>query len=564
MFIFLYLKIKKIMAKILKYSDSARKEVYEGIKEVADAVKVTMGPKGKNVMIESSFWAPKVTNDGVSVAKEIEFEDKMKNIGAELVKSAATKTNDAAWDGTTTTVTLVDSISKEWLRYISSWVNPFSLWKGLDKAVNTIVEKLQEKAKKVDTKEQIKQVASISAQDEQVGNLIADVMEEIGEDGVVTVEEGKSIGLEKDIVKGMQFDQGYESPYFVTNPEKMEAVIENANIIITDKKISNLQEVLPLMEKIAAAWSKNIVIISEWVEGEALATLVLNKLKWVLNVVAIKAPWFGDNKKHFLQDIAVVTGGQVISEEIGLNFENVGTEVVWWADKIIATKDKTIIVWGKWDQNMIQNVVNQLKVQIENTSSDYDREKLQERVAKLAGGVAVIKVWAATETEMKNKKDKIEDALNATRAAMEEWIVSGGGTALLKLQKELENIEVENEDEKIGVDIMKASITYPANQIATNAGYKGDVVVEKVVNSDDFNYWFNSKTWEYGDLIAQWVIDPAKVVRVALENSVSAAKMLLTTETVVIEAPKKESSTPDLWWMGWMWGMWWMPWMGMM
>jgi len=356
------------MAKILKYSDTARKEVYAGIKEIADAVKVTMWPKGKNVMIESSFWAPKVTNDGVSVAKEIEFEDKMENIGAELVKSAANKTNDAAWDGTTTTVTLVDSISKEWLRYISSWVNPFSLWKGLDKAVNKLVEKLQEKAKKVDTKEQIKQVASISAQDEQVGNLISDVMEEISEDGVVTVEEGKSIWLEKDIVKGMQFDQGYESPYFVTNPEKMEAVVENANIIITDKKISNLQEVLPLMEKIATAWSKNIVIISEWVEGEALATLVLNKLKWVLNVIAIKASWFGDNKKYFLQDIAAVTGGQVISEEVGLNFDNVGTEVVWWTDKIISTKDKTIIVWGKWDQNMIQNIVNQLKLQIENTS----------------------------------------------------------------------------------------------------------------------------------------------------------------------------------------------------
>jgi len=547
------------MAKIIKYSDTARKQVYAGIKQVADAVKVTMGPKGKNVMIESSFGAPKVTNDGVSVAKEIELEDKFENIGAELVKEAANKTNDAAWDGTTTTVTLVDSIAKEGLRYVSTGVNPFSLWKGLDKAVNKLIEKLQEKSKKVETKEEIKQVATISAQDEQVGELIADVMEEIGEDGVVTVEEWKSIGLEKEIVKGMQFDQGFESPYFVTNPEKMEAVVENANIIITDKKISNLQEVLPLMEKIAAAWSKNIVIISDWVEGEALATLVLNKLKGVLNVLAVKAPWFGDNKKQLLADIATVTGGQVITEELGLNFENVGTEVVGGADKVIANKDKTIIVGGKGAPESIQNRVNQLKVQLENTSSDYDKEKLQERIAKLAGGVAVIKVWAATEAEMKNKKDKIEDALNATRAAMEEGIVPGGGTALLKLKKELDNVQIESEDEGIGVEIIKSAITYPANQIAKNAGYKGDVVVENVINSENFNYGFNAKTGEYGDLLAQWVIDPAKVIRVALQNAVSAAKMLLTTETVITDAPKKESSTPDLGWMWGMGGMWWMP-----
>ena len=547
------------MAKILKYSDEARKNVYVGIQEVADAVKVTMWPKGKNVMIESSFGAPKVTNDGVSVAKEIELEDKFANIGAELVKEAANKTNDAAWDGTTTTVTLVDSISKEGLRYITSGVNPFALWNGLDKAVSKLVSKLQEKSKKIETKEEIKQVASISAQDEKIWELIADVMEEIGEDGVVTVEEWKSIGLEKEIVKGMQFDQGFESPYFVTNPEKMEAVVENANIIITDKKISNLQEILPLMEKIAAAWSKNIVIISDGVEGEALATLVLNKLKGVLNVLAVKAPWFGDNKKAMLQDIAVVTWGQVITEELGLTFENVGTEVVWAADKVIANKDKTIIVGGKWAPEAIWNRVNQLKAQMENTSSSYDQEKLQERVAKLAGGVAVIKVWAATEAEMKNKKDKIEDALNATRAAMEEGIVPGGGTALLKLQ--LDDVEIDNPDEEIGVEIIKSAIVYPARQIADNAGYKGDVVVENVVNSENFNYGFNAKTGEYGDLLSMWVIDPAKVVRVALQNAVSAAKMLLTTETVITEAPKKEESTPNL---GWMWGMGGMPWMGMM
>jgi len=527
----------KNMAKIIKYSDEARKSVYAGMQEVADAVKVTMGPKGKNVMIESSFGAPKVTNDGVSVAKEIELEDKFENIGAELVKEAANKTNDAAWDGTTTTVTLVDSISKEGLRYITSWVNPFSLGNGLDKAVAKLVENLQEKSKKIETKDEIKQVATISAQDEKVGELIADVMEEIGEDGVVTVEEWKSIGLEKEIVKGMQFDQWFESPYFVTNPEKMEAVVENANVIITDKKISNIKEILPLMEKIAAAWSKNIVIISDGVEGEALATLVLNKLKGVLNVLAVKAPGFGDNKKEMLADIATVTGGQVITEELGLNFENVGTEVVGGADKVIADKDKTIIVGGKWAPENIQNRVNQLKTQIENTSSDYDREKLQERVAKLAGGVAVIKVGAATEAEMKNKKDKIEDALNATRAAMEEGIVPGGGTALLKLQKELDNVDISNPDEQIGVEIIKSAIIYPAKQIADNAGHKGDVVVETVSKSENFNYGFNAKTGEYEDLLASWVIDPAKVIRVALQNAVSAAKMLLTTETVITEAP---------------------------
>ena len=553
------------MAKIIEYSDHARKHVYNGIKEVADAVKVTMWPKGKNVMIESSFWAPKVTNDGVSVAKEIELEGKLENIWAELVKEAANKTNDAAGDGTTTTVTLVDSIAKEWLRYINSWVNPFVLWKGLDQAVETLVENLQKNAKKLDNKEEIKQVATISAQDEKVWELIADVMEEIGEDGVITVEEGKSIGLEKEVVKGMQFDQGYESPYFVTNSERMEATIENANIIITDKKISNLQEVLPLMEKIAAAGSKNIVIISEWVEWEALATLVLNKLKGVLNVLAVKAPWFGDNKKALLQDIAIVTGGTVISEEMWMTFENVGTEVVWWASKVIANKDKTIIVDGKWDKHNIENRINQLKLQIENTTSEYDKEKLQERVAKLAGGVAVIKVWAATEAEMKNKKDKIEDALNATRAAMEEGIVAWGGTALLKLQKELENIKTDNADIKVWVEIIKSAIEYPARQIADNAGYKGDVVVENVKNNSDLNYWFNAKTWEYTDLIKQWVIDPVKVIRVALQNSVSAAKMLLTTETVITEAPKPpKGPAPDLWWLGGMWGMWWMPGMGMM
>ena len=547
------------MAKIINYSDEARRKVYAGIKIVSDAVKVTMGPKGKNVMIESSFGWPKVTNDWVSVAKEIELEDKFENVGAELVKEAANKTNDAAGDGTTTTVTLVDSISKEGLRYITSGVNPFTLWKWLEKAVDILTKKLSEKSKKIETKEEIKQVATISAQDEKVGELISDVMEEIGEDGVVTVEEGKSIWLEKEIVKGMQFDQWFESPYFVTDPNRMEAVVENASIIITDKKISNIQEILPLMERIATTGNKNIVIISDWVEWEALATLVLNKLKGILNVLAVKAPWFGDNKKAMLQDIAVVTGWQVISEEVGLNFENVWTEVVGSADKVISDKDKTIIVGWKGNTNTIQNRVNQLKIQMENTTSDYDKEKLQERIAKLSGGVAVIKVGAATETEMKNKKWKIEDALNATRAAMEEGIVPWGWTALLKLQKELESIKVTDEDEKIGIEIIKSAIEYPAKQIASNAGYKWEVVVERVKENDDFNYGFNARTGEYSDLLSQGVIDPAKVVRVALQNAVSAAKMLLTTDAVIVEIPKKENGSWDMWWMGGMWWMWWMP-----
>ena len=546
------------MSKIIKYSDESRRHVYAWIKEVADAVKVTIWPKGKNVMIESSFWWPKVTNDWVSVAKEIELEDKFENIWAELVKEAANKTNDAAGDGTTTTVTLVDAISKEWLRYINSGVNPFALGNWMDKAVETIIKWLKDKSKKVETKEEIKQVATISAQDEKIWELIADVMEEIWEDGVVTVEEWKSIGFEKEVVKGMQFDQWYESPYFVTNTDKMEAVIEDANLIITDKKITNLQDIAQLLEKIAAAWSRNIVIISDWVEWESLAALVLNKLKWVLNVLAVKAPGFGDNKKAMLQDIAAVTGWQVISEDIWLSFENVWTEVVGKADKVIANKDKTIIVGGKWDTNAIQNRLNQLKVQMEQTTSEYDKEKLQERIAKIAGWVAVIRVGAATETEMKNKKYKIEDALNATRAAMEEGIVPWGWTVFVKLHKELDKISSDDQDERIWIEIIKKAIEYPVKQIANNAGYKWDVVVETVKENNDFNYWFNAKTWEYGNLLDQWVVDPAKVIRVSLQNAVSAAKMLLTTEAVITEKPKEKDDVTN-WAWAWMWWMWWMP-----
>ncbi len=543
------------MPKIIKYWDESRREVYAGIKKVADAVKVTMWPKGKNVILERSFGAPQVTNDGVTVAKEIELEDKFENIGAELVKEAASKTNDAAGDGTTTTVVLVDSITKEGLKFVRAGVNPFALWRGLHKAVDAIVEELSKKSKKVETKEEIEQVATISSQDPEVGKLIAEIMEEVGKDGVVTVEEGKSIGLEKELVKGMQFDQGYISPYFITDPSRMEAVVEKPYILITDKKISSIKELLPILEQIAASGKKDIVIIADDVEWEALATLVLNKLRGVLNVLAVKAPGFGDRKKEMLRDIAVVTGGTVISEELGLKLENATVDMLGKADKVIADKDKTTIVWGKGDESEIEKRAEEIRAALEKTTSDYDREKLQERLARLVGGVAVIKVGAATEMELKNKKAKIEDALNATRAAVEEGIVPGGGTALLKLQDVLDNVKVDEEDEKIGLEIVKAAIEYPAKQIADNAGYKGDLVVEKVKENSDFNYWFNAKTGEYGDLLKMGVIDPAKVVRVALQNAVSAAAMTLTTDAVVTDKPedKKESTgggMPDMWGMG--------------
>jgi len=544
------------MVKDIIYEDKARKNVYNGVKKVADAVKVTMWPKGKNVMIEKSYGWPTVTNDGVSVAKEIELKDKIENLGAELTKQAANKTNDAVWDGTTTTIVLMEGILKEWLKYINSWVNPFELWKWMDKAVKKVVEKLHEKSKKITTKEEIKQVATISAQDNEVWKLIADVIEEIWEDGVVSVEEWKSIWLEKEIVKGMQFDQGYESPYFITDSNKMESVIENASIIITDKKISIIKDILPLLEKISHTWSKNIVIISDGVEGEALATLVLNKLRGILDILAVKSPGFGDNKKQLLQDIAIVTGWTVISEEMWMNFENVWIEVVWKANKVISNKDKTTIVWGKWETKNIENRINQLKIQFQQTNSDYDKEKIQERIAKLSWGVAVIRVWAATEIEMKNKKYKIEDALNATRAAMEEWILPGAWAWFLKIQKELDNLEDLSEYEKIWVDIVKAAIEYPAKQIAINAGYKWDVIVEKVKDNKDLNYGFDSKTWKYVDLIKEWIIDPVKVERVVLENAVSASKMLLTTEAVIIDVPEQEKNIAWDDSMSWMW---WMP-----
>lgn len=551
------------MSKIIKYQDEWRKWIYSWIKKVADAVKVTMWPKWKNVILERSYWAPIVTNDWVTVAKEIELEDRLENIWAEFVKEAANKTNDAAWDGTTTTVVLVDAISKEWLRYINSWVNPFALWRWLWKAVEKVISELKDQAKPVDTKDQIKQVATISAQDEEVWQLISEIMSEVWNDWVVTVEEWKSIWLEKDVVKWMQFDQWYLSPYFVTDPNRMESVSEKPYIIITDQKISSIKEILPLLEKITTTWKKDIVIIADDIDWEALATLVLNKLRWVLNVLAVKAPWFWDRKKELLKDIAIVTWWEVISQEVWMNIENVWLEVLWQADKVVSTKDSTTIIWWKWEQDNIDNRAVEIKAQIQSSTSDYDKEKLQERLARIVWWVAVIRVGAATETEMKNRKYKIEDALNATRAAIDEWIVAWGWTALLNISKALETFSLDDKDEQVWVEIIKNAIQYPAKQIVNNAWYKWELVIEKVKEWNSISYWFNSKTWEYVDMIEQWVIDPVKVVREALQNSTSAASMLLTTDAVVADAPKKDGeNTVDP--MAWMWGMWWMwgmPWM---
>ncbi len=544
------------MSKTIHYSDDARKLMFQGMEMVADAVKVTMWPKGRNVVLEKSYWAPTVTNDGVTVAKEIELEDKMNNVWASMIKEAAEKTNKEAGDGTTTTVVLAHAMSKEWLRFIRSGVNPFALGRGLHKTVDKVVADLQAQAKPIKNKEEIKQVATISAQDEEVWALIADVMEEIGNDGTITVEEWNSIWLTKEVKTWMQFDQWYTSPYFVTDTQRMEAVADKPYILLTDQKINSMKDIMNVLESIAATGKKDIVIIADDVEWEALASLVLNKMRWVLNVIAIKAPWFGDRKKEMLLDISAVTWATLITPELGYKLEDASIELLWKAEKVICSKDNTIIVDGKWNPDVINDRADLIRSQIETTKSDYDREKLSERLAKLVGWVAVIKVWAATEMEMKNKKYKIEDALNATRAAIEEWIVAWGGTALLKISKWLENFELEDEDENIAVDIVRDAIQYPVIQISNNAGYKWDRVVEQVKSDKDLNIWFDASTWDFKDLVKAGIIDPAKVIRVALENAVSTAAMFLTTDAVIVDNPKQECHchhgawAGDMWWMG--------------
>ena len=546
------------MKKDIHYADDARKELLKWVETVANVVKVTMWPKGRNVVLDKWFGAPTVTNDGVSVAKEIELEDKVENVWAEMVKEAAEKTNKEAWDGTTSTVVLAHAIAKEGLRYIDSWINPFALGRGLHKAVDKLVEDIQGTAQQIgDSKEQIKQVATISAQDEEVGDLIADVFEEIGKDGTITVEEWNTLGLSKEIKTGMQFDQGYLSPYFVSDSQRMECIVDKPYVLVTDKKIWSMKEIIQLLESMAATGKKDMLLIAEDVEWEALASLILNKIRGMLNVVAVKAPGFGDRKKEILKDIATVTWATLITDDLGIKLEEATIDMLGKADKVIVNKDETIIVDGKWDTDEINDRANQIRAQIWITKSDYDREKLAERLAKLVGGVAVIKVWAATEMEMKNKKFKIEDALNATRAAIEEWIVAGWGSVLVQLSKKLWDVKLEDQEEQVAVEIIQQAIQYPLKQIADNAGFKWDWVVEKIKESKDMDYGFDARTGEFTNLKKAGIIDPAKVIRVSLENAVSTAAMILTTEAVVVDGKEDKCScnhgAADAGMWGWMW-----------
>ncbi len=532
------------MAKQIKYSEEARKRLKNGVDKLANAVIVTLGPKGRNVVLDKGFGAPTITNDGVTIAKEIELEDKIENLGAEIIKEVAEKTNEVAGDGTTTAVLLAQSIITEGLKNVTAGSNPLAIKRGLDKGFEAVVEKLKQISKPIQTKEEKAQVATISAENPEIGNLIAEVMEEVGKDGVVTVEESKTFGLQKEIVKGLQFDKGYISPYMITNAERMEAVYEDPFILITDKKISSLQEILPALEKIAQSGKKELVIIADEVEGEALATLLVNKLRGVFNTLAIKAPGFGDRRKEMLQDIAVVTGAQLISEEVGLKLENIQLNQLGSARKVISTKENTTIVEGKGKKEDIDSRIKQIKKEIAVTDSDFDKEKLQERLAKLAGGVAVIKVGAATEVEQKAKQHKTEDALAATRAAIEEGIVPGGGVALLRCQEALDKVEVEGE-EKIAIAILKRTLEAPIRKIADNAGVDGSVAAAEVKKMAT-NEGFNAQKMVYEDLVKAGIIDPTKVVRSALQNAVSAASMFLTTETVVAEKPEEKEKMPKM------------------
>ncbi|MCX6721360.1 MAG: chaperonin GroEL [Candidatus Staskawiczbacteria bacterium] len=533
------------MAKQIKYSEDARKILKSGLDKVANAVKVTLGPKGRNVVLGGGFGSPTITNDGVTIAKDIELEDNVENIGAEIIKEVASKTNDVAGDGTTSAVLLTQAIATEGLKNVAAGANPLALRKGIIKAKDAVVAALKEMSKPISTKEEKAQVAIISAQDVEMGNLIAEVMEEVGKDGVITTEESKTFGLSKEIVKGLQFDRGYVSGYMVTNTEKMESSLEEPYILITDKKISSLQEILPLLEKLVKAGKKELVIIADDVDGDALTTLIVNKIRGIFSALAVKAPGFGDRKKEMLEDIAIVTGAEVISDEKGMKLENVELEMLGQARRVISTKENTTIVEGKGKKEEIEKRISAIKKEIELATSDFDKEKLQERLAKLSGGVGVIKVGAATEVEQKAKQHKLEDALHATRAAVEEGIVPGGGVALLRTLPALSALggpasggEVSG-DELTGVRILMRAIEEPIRQISENAGVDGAVVVQKVKEgSGDFG--FNAQTMIYEDLIKAGVVDPTKVVRTALENAVSAASMLLTTEAVVSELPKKD------------------------
>jgi chaperonin GroEL len=548
------------MAKEIYFSDDARAKLFSGVKQLADAVKVTMGPRGRNVLIQKSFGAPSITKDGVSVAKEIELADTIEDMGAQLVKEVASKTADEAGDGTTTATILAYSIFKEGLRNVTAGANPIEVKRGMDKTVTKIQEELKAIAKKVEDKKSIAQVATISANsDEKIGNLIAEAMDKVGKDGVITVEEAKGIQDELEVVEGMQFDRGYLSPYFVTDTEKMEAVLENPYILLYDKKISNMKDMLPLLENVVKT-NRPLLIIAEDVDGEALTTLVVNRLRGSLNIAAVKAPGFGDRRKAMLEDIAILTGGTLISEEVGLSLETASIEQLGQASSVILDKDNTTIVNGSGSKDAVQDRVNIIKNEISNTTSDYDKEKLQERLAKLSGGVAVIKVGAATETEMKEKKDRVDDALSATKAAVEEGVVIGGGVALIRAANKVK-IDLEG-DEKIGSDIILRAIPAPLKQIAENAGFDAGVVTNEVIKSDNINTGFNAANGEYVDMFEAGIIDPAKVERVALQNAVSVSSLLLTTEATVSDIKEEKSATPAMPDMGGMGGMGGMP--GMM
>ena len=547
-------------AKDVKFSQDARDKLLRGVDILAHAVQVTLGPKGRNVVLEKSFGAPRITKDGVTVAKDIELEDKFENMGAQMVREVASKTADEAGDGTTTATVLAQAIVKEGAKSVAAGSNPMDLKRGVDLAVSKVVEALQDKAKRVTSNDEIAQVGTISANgDAEIGRFIAEAMQKVGNDGVITVEEAKSLDTELDVVEGMQFDRGYLSPYFITDADKMRVDLENPYILINEAKLSNLQSMLPLLEAVVQS-GRPLLIVAEDVEGEALATLVVNKLRGGLKVAAVKAPGFGDRRKAMLQDLAVLTGGQVVSEDLGIKLENVTLDMLGQAKKIVITKDDTTVVDGVGKKKDIEARVAQIRQQIEDTSSDYDREKLQERLAKLAGGVAVIKVGGATEVEVREKKDRVDDALNATRAAVEEGIVPGGGVALLRALDALESLRAANDDQKVGINIVRRALQAPLRQIAENAGEDGAVVVGKILDKKDYNYGYNAATGEYGNLVKEGVIDPAKVVRTALQDAASVAGLLITTEAMVAEVPKKASAAPampggDMGGMGGMGGM---------
>jgi chaperonin GroEL len=533
-------------AKDVRFSIDARDRMLRGVDILTNAVRVTLGPKGRNVVLDKSYGAPRITKDGVTVAKEIELEDKFENMGAQMVREVASKSSDFAGDGTTTATVLAQAIVKEGSKAVAAGMNPMDLKRGIDLAVEAVVEHLKTNSKKVTSNEEIAQVGTISANgDAEIGKFLADAMKKVGNEGVITVEEAKSLETELEVVEGMQFDRGYISPYFVTNAEKMRVEMDDPYILIYEKKLSGLQELLPLLEVVVQS-SKPLVIVAEDVEGEALATLVVNKLRGGLKVAAVKAPGFGDRRKAMLEDIAILTGAQAISEDLGIKLENVTLQMLGRAKKVMIDKENTTIVSGAGKKSEIDGRIAQIKAQIEETTSDYDKEKLQERLAKLAGGVAVIRVGGATETEVKERKDRVDDAMHATRAAVEEGILPGGGVALLRAAGALKRVRTQNDDQKVGVDIVRKALSWPARQIAINAGEDGSVIVGKILEKDQYSFGFDAQNGEYGNLVTKGIIDPTKVVRAALQNAASIAGLLITTEAMVAESPKKDSGAPAM------------------